>query len=320
MSKHITHRYNSFRPRRRLITALAAGVLAGVLAGAVAAPAVGAADTPPLPMSSQSPSSVDTPTTSVPTTTTTSPSTAPSPTVPSAPNPSSPSSSTPVQAPTSVTPSSPTTPPESGSAHLYVASFIPYDGGITPVDNVRVRLTNTQTGAVTLATAPADLTLNVGTYRYETLAWPDGLKLISGSGNVNVGLLGNHIQISFARVDDGGGRTGTLQLVKADRVTGAKLPGARFVVSTCAGQVLGSATTGEGGVANREVSPGCYRVRETDAPKGYVVEGRSYTVDVSTDKVSTVTIFNTRVDHVSDRDPAGRTPLSSIPSGPVDRP
>ena len=317
MSKHITHCHNSFRPRRRVITALAAGILVG----AVATPAVGVADTPPTSMSSPSTTSVDTPTTAVPTTTTTPPTTDPSPTVPSAPNPSSPNPSTPVQAPTSVSSSVPSTPPESGSAHLYVASFIPYDGGITPVDNVRIRLTNTQTGAVTLATAPTDLTLNVGTYRYETLAWPDGLKLISGSGNVELGLLGNHIQISFARVDDGGdGTTGILQLVKTDRITGAKLPGAGFALSTCSGQSLGTVTTGDGGVVNHEVAPGCYRAREITAPKGYVAEDRTYTVDVSTDKVSTVTVYNTPVGHVSDRHPASRVPLSSVPSGPVSQP
>ena len=318
MSKRSPKHPSRFRTPRATTAVIAAGMLLSL----ATAPAVGWADTPSTSSTTVSPATtVDQPPTQAPSTTTP-PSTATNPAPPSssAPSTSAPGPSTTVEAPTSTTPSSPTTPPESGTAHLYVTSFIPYPGGITPVQGARVRLTNNQTGAVTMVTAPAELTLNVGTYSFETISWPDGLRLISGSGTVELGLLGNHIQISFARIDGGGDRTGTLQVVKADRVTGAKLPGASFVVSTCSGDVLGWETTGEGGVVNREVAPGCYRVKETAAPKGYVSEGRSYSVDVSTDKVSTVTVYNIPVDHVSDRNPAGRTSLSSIPSGPVDRP
>lgn len=316
MSNRSPKHHTRFRTPRTRTAALATGMLLSL----AMAPAVGWADTPSTSSTTVAPATTaDQPTTQAPPTTT------PATTDPSLPSSSAPSTSAPgpsttVEAPTSTTPSSPTTPPESGTAHLYVTSFIPYPGGITPVQGARVRLTNNETGAVTMVTAPADLTLNVGTYSYETISWPDGLRLISGSGTVELGLLGNHIQISFARIDDGGDRTGTLQVVKADRVTGAKLPGASFIVSTCSGDVLGWETTGEGGVVNREVAPGCYRVKETAAPKGYVSEGRSYSVDVSTDKVSTVTVYNTPVDHVTDRNPSGRTSLSSIPSGPVDRP
>ncbi len=315
MSNRSPKHHNRFRTPRTSTAALAAGMLLSL----AMAPAVGWADTPSTSSTTPPATTVDQPTTQAPPTTT------PATTDPSLPSSSAPSTSAPgpsttVQAPTSTTPSSPTTPPESGSAHLYVASFIPYPGGITPVQGARVRLTNNETGAVTMVTAPADLTVNVGTYRYETITWPNGLRLISGSGTVEVGLFGNHIQISFARTDDGGNDSGTLQVVKADRVTGVKLPGASFMVSTCSGQVLGSATTGDGGVVNRELAPGCYRLKETAAPKGYVSEGRSYSVDVSTNKISTVTVYNTPVDHVSDRNPSGRTSLSSIPSGPVDRP
>lgn len=318
MSKRSPKHPSRFRTARTSTAALAAGMLLSL----AMAPAVSSAETPSTSSTTVAPATtVDQPTTQAPSTTTPeSTATNPAPPSSSAPSTSAPGPSTTVEAPTSTTPSSPTTPPESGTAHLYVTSFIPYPNGITPVQGARVRLTNNETGAVTMVTAPAELTLNVGTYSFETISWPDGLRLISGSGTVELGLLGNHIQISFARTDGGGDGSGTLQVVKADRVTGAKLPGASFIVSTCSGDVLGWETTGEGGVVNREVAPGCYRVKETAAPKGYVPESRSYTVDVSTDKVSTVTVYNTPVDHVTDRNPSGRTSLSSIPSGPVDRP
>ncbi|OPX15433.1 hypothetical protein B1964_10035, partial [Gordonia sp. i37] len=60
--------------------------------------------------------------------------------------------------------------------------------------------------------------------------------------------------------------------------------------------------------------------REIAAPAGYLNDGLTYTFDVVGGQTADQSVYNTRAGHVSSRNPAGRVPLSSIPSGPVNRP
>ncbi|MGN0174262.1 MAG: collagen binding domain-containing protein, partial [Acutalibacteraceae bacterium] len=70
---------------------------------------------------------------------------------------------------------------------------------------------------------------------------------------------------------------GNVEIIKTDKVTGNKLPGAVYSIYSTDGKLIGELTTDENGYAKSElISYGEYYLKETTAPDGYVVDNNKY--------------------------------------------
>ncbi len=92
---------------------------------------------------------------------------------------------------------------------------------------------------------------------------------------------------------------GTLVIKKLDGVTKEPLANAEFKVTTSNGDVVGANkgifTTNETGLITIPNLPkGSYIVKETKAPKGYILENESETIDVEYGKTHTLEFFNNK--------------------------
>lgn len=92
-------------------------------------------------------------------------------------------------------------------------------------------------------------------------------------------------------------QTGTIEIIKEDEQTRAKLSGAIFVVKNEAGEVVAEIETDENGVGQSEPLPiGNYTIEEVVAPTGYVLpEDMQLGVTVKADKTTKRTITNTPI-------------------------
>ena len=86
---------------------------------------------------------------------------------------------------------------------------------------------------------------------------------------------------------------GDLRIEKIDGVSGESLAGAQVEVKNLSDGTTYSGTTQTGGSLNlTELKPGAYEVKELTAPKGYKLDDKTYTANVSTGEVTTVTLKN----------------------------
>lgn len=106
-------------------------------------------------------------------------------------------------------------------------------------------------------------------------------------------------------------------LVKTDRVTGAPLAGASFVITRCGSdEAVRAVTTGENGVAAFALPSGCYRAIETAAPAGYVRDAAAVSFEVRLTPRFEVRVTNSKIGAGPVvRNPGVRVPIASIPSG-----
>ncbi|MGZ9826010.1 prealbumin-like fold domain-containing protein [Tsukamurella ocularis] len=106
-------------------------------------------------------------------------------------------------------------------------------------------------------------------------------------------------------------------LVKTDRITGAPLPGASFVISRCGSdEAVRAVTTGENGVAAFSLPSGCYRAIETAAPAGYVRDAAAVAFEVRLTPQFQVRVTNSKIGAGPVvRNLETRVPIASIPSG-----
>ncbi len=106
-------------------------------------------------------------------------------------------------------------------------------------------------------------------------------------------------------------------LVKTDRITGAPLAGASFVISRCGSdEAVRAVTTGANGVAAFSLPTGCYRATETAAPAGYVRDAAAVAFEVRLTPQFQVRVTNSRIGAGPVvRNPGVRVPIASIPSG-----
>ena len=106
-------------------------------------------------------------------------------------------------------------------------------------------------------------------------------------------------------------------LVKTDRVTGAPLAGASFVIARCGSdEAVRAVTTGENGVAAFSLPAGCYRAIETAAPAGYVRDAAAVAFEVRLTPQFQVRVTNSKIGAGPVvRNPGVRVPIASIPSG-----
>ncbi|NMD54321.1 MULTISPECIES: prealbumin-like fold domain-containing protein [Tsukamurella] len=106
-------------------------------------------------------------------------------------------------------------------------------------------------------------------------------------------------------------------LVKTDRITGAPLAGASFVISRCGSdEAVRAVTTGENGVADFALPSGCYRAIETAAPAGYVRDAAAVAFEVRLTPQFQVRVTNSKIGAGPVvRNLGVRVPIASIPSG-----
>ncbi len=85
---------------------------------------------------------------------------------------------------------------------------------------------------------------------------------------------------------------GSISILKTDE-EGTKLQGASFTLYDKAGKALASTVSGSNGMAwFTHLTPGEYIVRETSAPKGYVLSTEDITVSVSDSATASFTVVN----------------------------
>ena len=86
---------------------------------------------------------------------------------------------------------------------------------------------------------------------------------------------------------------GDLRIEKNDGVSGESLAGAQIEVKSLADGTTYSGTTQTGGSLNlTKLKPGVYEVKEIAAPKGYKLDDKTYTANVVSGEVTTVTLKN----------------------------
>ncbi|MDR2899269.1 MAG: hypothetical protein LBU94_03055, partial [Clostridiales bacterium] len=84
-----------------------------------------------------------------------------------------------------------------------------------------------------------------------------------------------------------------LQIKKVDAITGAPLPGAKFLVERQNGERIGEYTTdGQGFINIPTLSPDFYVVKEIQSPEGYLLDETPQTVEVETSQPTVVTFSN----------------------------
>ncbi|BDH57354.1 hypothetical protein MTP03_22930 [Tsukamurella sp. PLM1] len=106
-------------------------------------------------------------------------------------------------------------------------------------------------------------------------------------------------------------------LVKTDRITGAPLAGASFVISRCGSdEAVRAVTTGANGVAAFALPSGCYKATETAAPAGYLRDTAAVAFEVKLTPRFEVRVTNSKIDAGPVvRNPDVRVPIASVPSG-----
>ncbi|MGC5245798.1 MSCRAMM family protein [Gordonia sp. DT219] len=297
----------NFRPRT---TALRLACAVAVSAALTSGGGIALADEPPT--SDSTTTTTDEPPTTTSTETTTSPDTTTPQTTQSTP--STPASTT-TTTPTTTTPTTTTPAPPEGEGTINLSAT---DTSGAPLPGVVVDFAGPSSGQP--IPLPASLNDYPGDYHVTVTTVPAGYRLI-GSGGITVHLaVGQTVGHVFVFKRTGGNDgDGFLQIIKRDRIDGHSLGNARFVLATCGGEPLGIEVTGVTGALTRKVHPGCYTAHEYAAPAGYVNDGYTYTFQVTAGQTATQVVYNTPAGHVSQRDPGGRTPLSSIPSGPVNQ-
>ncbi|GHU37876.1 hypothetical protein FACS1894105_10770 [Clostridia bacterium] len=105
----------------------------------------------------------------------------------------------------------------------------------------------------------------------------------------------------------------SLQIIKTDEYNGTPLSGAKFRVTTQAGQFVADVTTDvTGKVSVPNVTPGWYVIAETKAPTGYIISESAKTVEVKATVPTVVTVTNRAENNLEivKLDAYTRTPLS----------
>lgn len=85
----------------------------------------------------------------------------------------------------------------------------------------------------------------------------------------------------------------TLSIAKRDKETKVYLAGATFEVRTMSDEVVATLTTDASGIATTDrLEPGWYKVVETSAPKGYLLNEEVFTVELKADSPATIEVFD----------------------------
>ncbi len=128
--------------------------------------------------------------------------------------------------------------------------------------------------------------LDPGTYHVEEIATADGYTLNTTSQDVVI--VNQHELFTVLFTND---QQGMLNIFKTDSLTGAALAGAEFTVTN--GTRVYKVVTGENGYASIPVmDAGWYKIVETKAPYGYVLDSTPINVEVKVGENKTVEVKN----------------------------
>lgn len=135
--------------------------------------------------------------------------------------------------------------------------------------------------------------LKAGTYVIEEVQAPDGYEITEAAKTVYI--TDNEqavVSVEFADKANSG-----LYVKKIDSVTGKALSGAIFKITNSAGTVVGTGngefkTDANGVIHLTNLQPDTYIVQEIQAPKGYVLDKESQTVQVKANGTYTLTFKN----------------------------
>ena len=213
-------------------------------------------------------------------------------------------------APSSTTPS--TTPPEAGMGTVTVQA-IDLKTNI-PVSGVGVDLTSGD--VVKTVNTSASVEMPAGVVSATISAIPDGYDFdwswIDPS-SVNLPAGGT---VSFVVSLGREGQVGAVSITKRDTVTGALLPGARYRVTASHSDQSVILSTSPSGTGSVQLAPGGYTIQEVGAPAGYLLDSTVRFVDVNPSQTRYLELYDSPIEHpVFVRDPNGRVPLTSIPTG-----
>lgn len=107
------------------------------------------------------------------------------------------------------------------------------------------------------------------------------------------------------------------KLVKVDKATGKKLPGATYDIKPCAGnEVVASMTTDAKGEAAFTLPQGCYQAVEKTAPEGYQKNDTPQQFELTRDNTA-VEVADIPNEKPAPRKVEKRVPVKKIPSGPT---
>ena len=236
--------------------------------------------------------------------------------------PSSPAASSTTTAPPSTTSSTPSSSSPSSSASkgtgkLAVQSY-DWDTG-QQVPGVRVQL-DFANGSSTTVTTNTLMDAPLGEVTARIVSLPDGYYLLrpdrTTDGAVVVTESEGTSRVAFTIVTRRADRS-EIRVKKYDSVTGAPLMNAMFRIWTCGGVWLGDVGTSENGIGKWGGVNGCYRLKEMEAPDGYHLDPTIREVHAPPNAAVEITVYDVPLGHVAVRNPHGRTPIRSIPSGRV---
>ncbi|MCF8569814.1 hypothetical protein L5G32_05995 [Gordonia sp. HY002] len=276
------------RTLHRILLAVAAVVIALVAAAALTSPPTSAEPDTTTPAESTTSETTPAPPTTTPPTTKTPSTTSPS------------------------TPPSSTTPSEAGLGTVTVQA-IDLKTNI-PVSGVGVDLTSGD--VVKTVNTSASVEMPAGVVSATITAIPDGYDFDRSwidPSSVNLPVGGT---VSFVVSLGREGQVGAVSITKRDAVTGALLPGARYRISTAHSDqslILSTSPSGTGAV---HLAPGGYTIQEVGAPAGYLLDSTVRFVAVNPSQTRHLELYDSPIEQpVIVRDPNGRVPLTSIPTG-----
>lgn len=127
--------------------------------------------------------------------------------------------------------------------------------------------------------------LPAGNYIVKESKAPDGYVLDETHHHVNLGY--DHPYILKVSNEPMSG----IMITKVSTVDDTPLMGAKFEVKTAEGKVVGEYTTDTTGTATTPVlEPGVYYVQEVEAPDGYLINSKIFTVEVTAGKIATLVV------------------------------
>lgn len=138
----------------------------------------------------------------------------------------------------------------------------------------------------------AELELAPGRYYLRELEAPDGYKETDKKISFTIKTGETTEKTVKNSKEDSDGDNGTLRIIKEDKETGDGLRNAIFGIYDSDGDKIDEVETDRDGVAELDLEPGSYHLRELEAPDGYRTDSKKFSFKITADKTTKVTVKN----------------------------
>lgn len=138
----------------------------------------------------------------------------------------------------------------------------------------------------------AELELAPGRYYLRELEAPDGYEETDKKISFTIKAGETTEKTVKNSKEDSDGDTGTLRIIKEDKETGDGLRNAVFGIYDSDGDKIDEIETDRNGVAELDLEPGSYYLRELEAPEGYRKDSKKVSFKITADKTTKVTVKN----------------------------